>query len=70
MCTSLSNMDGQLAEPVRGAESQVGINSVGDVRSRKAVLEKVRAAVAFKNNDGPDGEQNQDFLYDELGLNL
>ncbi|MDH7801077.1 MULTISPECIES: hypothetical protein [unclassified Rhizobium] len=39
-----------------------------DSKSRKAMLEKVRTAVAAKADDGPNAVNSQDFLYDEHGL--
>lgn len=68
MCTSLTDAESQPAEDVHGAEPQLKI--VANAKSRRAVLEEVRAAVALLNKDGPDAAQSQDFLYDDEGISI
>ena len=83
MQISVTDAKGQLTELVRRAEAGdeiiltrhghagvrlVPVVVVADKKSRRAVLDKVRAAVATKSDDGPDAARSQDFLYDEHGL--
>jgi prevent-host-death family protein len=46
----------------------VPVKPATDAKSRKALLDKVRAAAAAKATEGPDAARSQDFLYDEDGL--
>lgn len=83
MQISVTEAKGQLTELVRRAEAGdeiiltrhghaavrlVPVVAVADRKSRRAVLDKVRAAVAGKADGGPDAAHSQDFLYDEYGL--
>ncbi|KAA3503889.1 MULTISPECIES: type II toxin-antitoxin system Phd/YefM family antitoxin [Rhizobium/Agrobacterium group] len=83
MQISVTDAKGQLTELVRRAEAGdeiiltrhghaavrlVPMVAVADKKSRRSVLEKVRAATATKASDGPDAAHSQDFLYDEHGL--
>ncbi|CVI61965.1 MULTISPECIES: type II toxin-antitoxin system Phd/YefM family antitoxin [Agrobacterium] len=83
MQISVTDAKGQLTELVRRAEAGdeiiltrhghaavrlVPVVAIADKKSRRAVLDKVRAAVATKSDDGPHAAHSQDFLYDEHGL--
>lgn len=74
---------GQLTELVRRAEAGqevvltrhghgvarlVPVKAVPDRRSRRALLEAVRASAAGKITAGPKAARSQDFLYDDDGL--
>ncbi|MCZ7485833.1 MULTISPECIES: type II toxin-antitoxin system Phd/YefM family antitoxin [Rhizobium/Agrobacterium group] len=83
MQISVTDAKSQLTELVRRAEAGdeiiltrhghaavrlVPVSLVADKKSRRAVLDKVRAAAANKDGNGPDAAHSQDFLYDEHGL--
>ncbi|CUX42781.1 MULTISPECIES: prevent-host-death protein [Agrobacterium] len=70
MPISVTELKGQFTEPARRAEAGDEINTVADAKSRKAALEKIRAAIAHNTNDGPNAAQSRDFLYDEYGLSI
>ena len=80
---SVTEAKGQLTELVRRAEAGdeviltrhghpavrlVPVKTMLDRKSRKALLEAVRAAAAEKATDGPNAARSQDFLYGEEGL--
>jgi prevent-host-death family protein len=80
---SVTEAKGQLTELVRRAQAGdeviltrhghaavrlVPVKAVPDRKSRKALLEAVRAAAAAKASDGPSAARSQDFLYGEDGL--
>jgi len=83
MKVSVTEAKGQLTELVRRAEAGdeiiltrhghaavrlTPIKPAPDRKSRRALLEAVRAAAARKANTGPDAAHSQDFLYDENGM--
>jgi prevent-host-death family protein len=74
---------GQLTDLVRRAETGdeiiltrhghpavrlVAIKPVADAKSRKMLLDSVRASAAKKAEAGPSAAHSQDFLYGEDGL--
>jgi prevent-host-death family protein len=80
---SVTAAKGQLTELVRRAEAGdeiiltrhghaavrlVPVNAPADRKTRKALLEAVRAAAAAKATAGPSAARSQDFLYGEDGL--
>lgn len=83
MKVSVTEAKGQLTELVRRAEAGeevvltrhghpavrlVPIRAASDGKSRRALLEAVRASAAGKVSPGPTAERSQDFLYGEDGL--
>jgi prevent-host-death family protein len=83
MQVSVTDAKGQLTELVRRAEAGdeviltrhghaavrlVPVRAALDRRSRKALLEAVRAAGAAKAKAGPCAARSQDFLYGNDGL--
>ena len=83
MRVSVTDAKGQLTELVRRAEAGdeviltrhghaavrlVPIRAVPDRKSRRALLEAVRAAGRAKANAGPSAARSQDFLYGDDGL--
>jgi prevent-host-death family protein len=79
----VSEAKGHLAELVRRAEAgdEVVLTRRGqdavrlvpvvkrrDAQGRRALMEKVRAAVAARALPGPSAARSQDFLYDDDGL--
>jgi prevent-host-death family protein len=83
MQISVTEAKGQLTELMRRAERGdeiiltrhghaavrlVPVKPVADAKSRKALLEAVRASAAAKTTVGPSAARSQDFLYDEHGL--
>lgn len=83
MRISVTEAKGQLTELVRRAEAGdeviltrhghaavrlVPVRPAADAKSRKALLEAVRAAAATKVTAGPSAARSQDFLYGEDGL--
>ncbi|SHO66339.1 prevent-host-death family protein [Pseudoxanthobacter soli DSM 19599] len=83
MRISVSEAKGQLTELVRRAEAGdeviltrhghaavrlVPVHAAADAKTRKAVIEAVRAAAAAKATAGPDAARSQDVLYGEDGL--
>jgi prevent-host-death family protein len=83
MKISVTEAKGQLTELVRRAEAGgeviltrhghaavrlVPINAMPDAKSRKALLEAVRASAAEKATAGPCAARSQDFLYGDDGL--
>ncbi len=83
MRISVTEAKGQLTELMRRAERGdeiiltrhgqaavrlVPVKPVADAKSRKALLEAVRASAAAKATVGPSAARSQDFLYDEAGL--
>jgi prevent-host-death family protein len=83
MQISVTDAKGQLTELVRRAEAGdeviltrhghaavrlVPVKPVADAKSRKALLDAVRASAAGKATSGPTAARSQDFLYDEDGL--
>ena len=80
---SVTDAKGQLTELVRRAEAGdeivltrhghaavrlVPVKSIPDRKSRRAILEAVRAEGAAKANSGPSAARSQDFLYGDDGL--
>jgi prevent-host-death family protein len=80
---SVTEAKGQLTELVRRAEAGdeviltrhghaavrlVAMKAVPDRKSRKALLETVRASAATRMTEGPSAARSQDFLYGEDGL--
>lgn len=80
---SVSEAKGQLTELVRRAEAGdeviltrhghaavrlVPVRAAQDRKSRRALLESVRASAAAKIAAGPDAARSQDFLYGDDGL--
>jgi prevent-host-death family protein len=80
---SVTEAKGQLTDLVRRAEAGdeviltrhghaavrlVPIKAVADAKSRRALLDAVRAAAAMKVTAGPNAARSQDFLYGEDGL--
>jgi prevent-host-death family protein len=83
MRVSVTEAKGQLTELVRRAEAGdevvltrhgqavvrlAPINTARDAKSRKALLDAVRASAAAKLVPEPNAARSQDFLYDEDGL--
>lgn len=83
MKVSVTEAKGQLTELVRRAESGdeviltrhghpavrlVRINAMPDRKSRRALLESIRASTAAKATSGASAARSQDFLYGEDGL--
>ncbi|MNF76609.1 type II toxin-antitoxin system [compost metagenome] len=83
MQVSVTEAKGQLTELVRRAESGdeviltrhgqeivrlVPIKTRPDKRSRKALIQSVRAAAALKATAGPSAASSQDFLYGASGM--
>ena len=83
MRVSVTAAKGQLTELVRRAEAGdeviltrhghaavrlVPVKAASDRKSRKALLEAVRASAAAKAAAGPSAARSQDFLYGEDGL--
>lgn len=83
MRVSVTEAKGQLTELVRRAEAGdeiiltrhghpavrlVPVTTMPDRKSRRALLEAVRASAATKAASGPDAARSQDFLYGEDGL--
>jgi len=83
MRISVTEAKGQLTELVRRAEAgdEVILTRHGhaavrlaplrpatDAKSRKALLDAVRASAAQKATAGPDAARSQDFLYGDDGL--
>jgi len=80
---SVTAAEGQLSELVRRAEAGeevvltrhghaavrlVPVNAPSDRKTRKALLEAVRASAAAKATAGPSAARSQEFLYGEDGL--
>ena len=80
---SVTEAKGQLTELVRRAEAGdevvltrhghaavrlVPLKPAPDRKSRKALIETVRASAATKAIEGPSAARSQDFLYGEAGL--
>lgn len=83
MQISVTEAKGQLTELVRRAEAGneviltrhghaavrlVPVKAAQDRRSRRALLDAVRAAAATKASAGPSAARSQDFLYSDDGL--
>jgi prevent-host-death family protein len=83
MRISVTDAKAQLTELVRRAEAGdeviltrhghaavrlVPVKPVADAKSRKALLDAVRASGAAKASAGPSAARSQDFLYGEDGL--
>jgi prevent-host-death family protein len=83
MRVSVTDAKGQLTELVRRAEAGddvvltrhghaavrlVPVRPVPDRKSRRALLEAVRASGSSKANAGPSAARSQDFLYGDDGL--
>ncbi len=83
MQVSVTEAKGQLTELVRRAEAGdeviltrhghaavrlVPVTAAPDRRSRRALLESVRAAATAKAATGPDAARSQDVLYGDDGL--
>ena len=83
MQVSVTEAKGQLTELVRRAEAGdeiiltrhghaavrlVPIKAALDRKSRRTLLEAVRASGAARAKAGPDAARSQDFLYGEDGL--
>lgn len=83
MRISVTEAKGQLTDLVRRAEAGdeviltrhghaavrlVPIKPVSDAKSRRVLLDTVRAAAATKATAGPNAARSQDFLYGEDGL--
>ncbi len=83
MKMSVTEAKGQLTELVRRAEAGdeviltrhgqaavrlVPVKMMADRRSRRALLEGVRADAAAKAAAGPSAARSQDFLYGDEGL--
>jgi prevent-host-death family protein len=83
MRVSVTEAKGQLTELVRRAEAGdeiiltrhghaavrlVPVRAVTDRKSRRALLDDVRAKAAAKATPGPSAARSQDFLYDDDGL--
>ena len=83
MRISVTEAKGQLTELVRRAEAGdevvltrhgqavvrlVPVRPAADGKSRRALLEAVRAAGAAKASPGPSAARSQDFLYGDDGL--
>jgi prevent-host-death family protein len=83
MRVSVTEAKGQLTELVRRAEAGdeiiltrhghaavrlVPVKPAPNRKSRRALLEEVRASAATKAADGPSAARSQDFLYGDDGL--
>ncbi|MCL6710283.1 type II toxin-antitoxin system prevent-host-death family antitoxin [Pseudomonas sp. R2.Fl] len=83
MRISVTDAKGQLTELVRRAEAGeeivltrhghaaarlVAVKPAADARSRRALLDSMRASAATKAAAGPNAARSQDFLYGEDGL--
>lgn len=83
MQVSVTDAKGQLTELVRRAEAGdeiiltrhghpavrlVPVRAVPDKKSRRELLESIRASAAQKATSGPSAARSQDFLYGEDGL--
>ena len=83
MRISVTEAKGQLTELVRRAEAGdeviltrhghpavrlVPVKARAEGRSRRELLERVRASGAGKAAGGPSAAKSQDFLYDESGM--
>lgn len=83
MKVSVTEAKGQLTELVRRAEAGeeivltrhghpavrlVPVRAATDAKSRRALLDSVRASAAGKASAGPRADRSQDFLYGEDGL--
>jgi prevent-host-death family protein len=83
MRISVTDAKGQLTDLVRRAEAGdeviltrhghatvrlVPIKPLPDARTRRAILENVRASGVAKAKAGFDAARSQDFLYDDDGL--
>lgn len=83
MQISVTDAKGQLTDLVRRAEAGdeiiltrhghaavrlVPVKPVASAKSRKALLDSVRASASLKAKVDPDASGSQDFLYDEDGL--
>ncbi len=83
MRISVTEAKGQLTELVRRAEAGdeviltrhgqaavrlVPVRPVVDARSRRALMDAVRAAGGAKASPGPTAERSQDYLYGDNGL--
>jgi prevent-host-death family protein len=83
MKVSVTEAKGQLTELVRRAEAGdeviltrhghaavrlVPVKAALDRRSRRALLEEIRASAATKAAAGPSAARSQDFLYGDDGL--
>jgi prevent-host-death family protein len=83
MLISVTEAKAQLADLVERAEAGdeviltkdghaavrlVAVNAMPDRKSRRAVMEAVRAAASGRASPGPSAERSQDFLYDDDGL--
>jgi prevent-host-death family protein len=83
MQVSVTEAKGQLTELVRRAEAGdeviltrhghaavrlVPVKATPDRKSRRALLEAVRASAAAKAAAGPSAARSQDFLYGDDGL--
>jgi prevent-host-death family protein len=83
MRISVTDAEGQLTELVRRAEAGdeviltrhghaavrlVPVETLADRKSRRALLEAVRATAAAKAAAGPSAARSQDFLYGADGL--
>jgi len=83
MRISVTEAKGQLTDLVRRAEAGdeiiltryghpavrlVPLKPSASAKSRKAVLDAVRAVARARVTEGPDAARSQDFLYDEDGM--
>lgn len=83
MQVSVTEAKGQLTELVRRAEAGdeiiltrhghaavrlVPVKAAPDRKSRRALLEAVRASAAVKAAAGPNAARSQDFLYCDSGM--
>lgn len=83
MRVSVSEAKGQLTELVKRAEAGdeviltrhghevarlVPIAAAPSADSRRALMDRIRAAAAAKARPGPDAARSQDFLYGDDGL--
>ncbi len=83
MRVSVTDAKGQLTELVRRAEAGdeviltrhghaavrlVPVKAAPDRKSRRALLERVRALAAARAATGPSAARSQDFLYGDDGL--
>jgi prevent-host-death family protein len=83
MKISITDAEGQLTDLVRRAEAReeviltrhghaavrlVPVRALPDRRSRRALLEAVRASGAARATDGPSAARSQDFLYGDDSL--
>lgn len=83
MRMSVTEAKGQLTELVRRAEAGdeiiltrhghaavrlVPLKAAPDRKSRRALIEEIRASAATKATTGPGAARSQDFLYSDDGL--